>query len=185
MRVEEAQDGGQGTGASGPGRGERDRVHTCQAAEGQGPGGRVCWWPQSQTHLECCEAHPARPGAETPPCKWDMKARESVAFLSSCLPAVPVLTGLLHRATCSAVPRTPLQAGPCFPSTSPTQLHGPFQNWNGRNSLGAEDCGTLPHIAPSWTPHSILAQTPTCPSHLQSLRFAPGLEPGSLVHQRR
>lgn len=53
-------------------RGSRARprwVRTCQAAEGQGPGGLVCWWLQSRTHPECCEARPAQPGAETPPCK--------------------------------------------------------------------------------------------------------------------
>lgn len=58
---------------------ERYGVHTCQAAEGQGPGGPVCWWLQSQTHPGCYGAHPARPGAETPPCNGEVKERESLA----------------------------------------------------------------------------------------------------------
>lgn len=41
---------------------------TCQAAEGQDPGGLVCWWLQSQTHPECCEARPAQLRAETQLC---------------------------------------------------------------------------------------------------------------------
>lgn len=57
---------------------ERYGVHTCQAAEGQGPGGLVCWWLRSQTHPECYEAHPAQPGAEIPPCNRGVKASVSL-----------------------------------------------------------------------------------------------------------
>lgn len=60
-------------------------VRTGQVAEGRGPKGQVGWWPQSQTHPECCVAHPARPGAGTPPCREKAEMlRPHLASLKAC-----------------------------------------------------------------------------------------------------
>lgn len=163
---------------------------TCQAAGGQGPGGLVCWWLRSQTRPECCEAHPAQPAAETPPCKGGVKGSPGPT-LSSALPACgaspcrPSPQGpLLRRALCPS-----MQAPVLFNSPHPKpQPHLasiiPSQNRKDRHSGLWRLLQPISH--PSvLDPGSILAQTPTCPSHLQSLHFAPGLGPRSPVHQRR
>lgn len=165
-------------------------MRTCQAAEGQGPGGLVGWWLRSRTHLECCEGHPAQPGAETPPCKGAVRARILGPSSASAPPVVPLLAGLSHGSPCSVTPCVPLHAGAHSPQCPTPKATVPFsfiilsQNQKGRDSLGSEDGYNLSHI-PARTPDSILAQAPTCPSHLQSLHFAPGLGPRSPVHRRR
>lgn len=128
------------------------RVRTCQAAEGQGPGGLVCWWLRSQTHLECYEGHPAQPGAETPPCKGGVRARVLGPSSASALPVVPLLAGLSHRAPCLVMPCVPLHAGahslqcPTPKATAPFSFIILSQNRKGRDSLGSGDGYNLSHI---------------------------------------
>lgn len=128
---------------------------TCQAAGGQGPGGLVCWWLQSQTHPECYEAHPAPPGAETPPCKRRVKGSRGPT-LSSVLLAC-------GASSCRPSPQGPLLSWvpcwhpPCrhpFSSMSHTQSHSPFRFClrTGRTgTLSSEDCCNPSRIPLSWT----------------------------------
>lgn len=121
------------------------------------------------------------------PAREEVKAGEYSAQLQPlpclwCLSLQAISRGpLLGHAPCTpASPQCPTPR-----SRTPLASVMLSQNWKGRNSLGCKDWCKLSRLRLSWSPDSILAQTPTCPSHLQSLHFAPGLGPRSRVHQRR
>lgn len=136
---------------------------TCQAAGGQGPGGLVCWWLRSQTHPECYEAHPAQPGAETPPCKGGAKGSPGPT-LSSALPA------------CGASPCRPSPQGPLL-SRALCTLHA---------DTHSPQCPTPNATAPFSfclrTGRTALWALKTAATHLASLRPGPRLHAGSGPH---
>lgn len=165
----------------GPGGGERDGVHTCRAAGGRGPAGLVCWWLRSRTHPGCCEARPARPGAVTPPCEGGSENESARGILTlSPPPGAP----LSDRALWTLPPWPPSPQNPTPNSTAPFSFCYMITEPEGQELFGRQR-PVQPVSHPSVLDPRILAQTPTCPSHLQSLHFAPDLGPRSPVHQRR